>query len=92
MLIPTSHFHSLTPKPAFDDLCGWMSQGQTLWTHGSYYSEDYYCNPNWYPNVCIRLQIDFWCGSMWEAPVSDANPAGAVYVDYAGCMVGTCWG
>lgn len=84
--------HSLTPKSAFNDLCYWLSQGQTLWTHDSYYTDDYYCNPSWHPGVCVRLQIQYWCGSMWEGPVSDANPAGAVRVDYAGCMVSNTLG
>lgn len=36
----------------------------------------------------MYLQIQYlYCGGDYEAPVSPANPAGAVRVDYDGCMV-----
>lgn len=44
---------------AIDDLCGWLSQGQELWTNSNYTTNDYYCNPDWHPDVCLRLTIAY---------------------------------
>lgn len=72
---------------AFDDLCTWLSGGHNLWTTEVYASQNYYCNPSWNGNVCIRLWIQYFCGGTYEAPVSAANPAGPMPINYAGCMV-----
>lgn len=72
---------------AFDDFCGWLGNGQTLWTHETFASNDWYCRPYWNTNVCIKLEISYYCGGHGETPESEANPAGAVPVEYAGCMV-----
>lgn len=70
----------------FDDLCLWLGNGPTLWTNQAYYTQNYYCSMDWDANVCVHLQVQYLCG-VNEAPVSDANPAGAMAMDYAGSMV-----
>lgn len=71
----------------FEDLCQWLGGAQTLWTSEEYDTRNIYCQPEYDPNICVRAFVEYDCGGSFEGPVSESNPAGAMRVEYNGCMV-----